>query len=626
MIKLFTRLYDKKISGLGLSMFRIAYSLVLLAEIIQFYYFRHLIFDKVPYLDPAEINFGIPIAIWGISVIFILIGLFTRTATIINYLLSLILIGSINTYEYHMFYAYMGINFLLLFLPVSRNLSLDRLIVKYRYSNTKFAYNPPTDVSVLSYYVPILVGIAFVYFDSVLFKYTSTFWRNGLGFWLPTSVPVNVYIPLQTLLNIKFLVLALGFLTLIFETVFLFTFFKKKWRIPLLIIGLGLHLGILVAYPIPWFALGMCSIYLLMVPVRWWKSLFREKETAKPVITFYYDGECPLCNRTKIAIQHFDIGKKIEFRTVQYYSEQEPLLKSIPFNALLDDIHSVKKGKVYKGLDTYIEVLDSIGYTKPLSWLLRLPGVYHLGKTVYGYVAKNRDTERCTEENCGYVPPSVPAKDEELKLLQNFTLKDLKINLILAGLVILIMSQVMVSYTSPLSVAIRSVIGLQESCVNDKLEYISRKVGNISQDYMGITHHGVFMDYHFSEYNHNIAVTYNNKNGKEIWLPITGEDSLPGNYLLGPIWAKWGFRVNNNKIIHAEVENGIRDFTAFWAQKNGVDLNNARFIIKLQKIETPQGWEKDFLKRQMDKPWQDIGVAIWKDRKYSIDIPEIEKL
>lgn len=620
------RLYEKQISGLGLSIFRIFYGMVLLAEICQFYYFRHLVFDKIPYLEKAEINFGIPIAIWGISVVFIILGLFTRTATLINYLLSLILIGSITTYEYHMFYAYMGINFLMLFLPVSRNLSLDRLLLKYKYSNTRFAYNPPTDVSVLSYFVPILVGVAFVYFDSVLWKYTSTFWKAGLGLWLPTSVPVNVYMSLQSFLNLKYLVIFLGYLTLFFETIFLFTFFKKRWRIPLVLIGLGFHIGILICYPIPWFALGMCAIYLLMIPVGWWKKLFGENKKAKPKMTFYYDGECPLCNRTKIAIQHFDLGKKIDFKTVQYYSEEEPLLKDIPFDTLLDDIHSVRKGKVYTGLDTYIQILDSMGYTKPLSWLLRLPGVYHLGKLVYGYVAKNRDTERCTEENCGYTPPVIPPKEEEFKLLQHFTLKDLKINLITIGLIILVLFQMIVSYNSPLNVTFRDIIGFEKTNFNKRLEKISSTISKHSKDYLGITGHGVFMDYHFTEYNHNIAVVFVDANNQEKWLPITKKDGTTGNYMLGSIWAKWGFRANANEINQDDLKNGIRDFTAFWAKKNRVNLNDATFIIKLKKIETPKGWEKDFLKRQMEKPWQDIGTATWKDKKYSIEIPEVEKL
>ena len=55
-------------------------------------------------------------------------------------------------------------------------------------------------------------------------------------------------------------------------------------------------------------------------------------------------------------------------------------------------------------------------------------------------------------------------------------------------------------------------------------------------------------------------------------------------------------------------------------------MNDAEFIIKLKKIETPHHWEKDFLKKQMKQPWQNIGTAVWKDKKHSIIIPEVEKL
>lgn len=84
---------------------------------------------------------------------------------------------------------------------------------------------------------------------------------------------------------------------------------------------------------------------------------------------------------------------------------------------------------MYKGLDTYIQVFNAITYLRPISWILRIPGVYHLGKVVYQFVAKNRNTERCTEENCGYTPPSLPPDEDQFKILQNYTLKDLKISL-----------------------------------------------------------------------------------------------------------------------------------------------------------------------------------------------------
>ena len=109
-------------------------------------------------------------------------------------------------------------------------------------------------------------------------------------------------------------------------------------------------------------------------------------------------------------------------------------------------------------------------------------------------------------------------------------------------------------------------------------------------------------------------------------MPIIDQDGTPGDYLFGPTWAKWSFRVCHNKINQTNLEKGIRDFTAFWAYKNGVNLQDANFIIKVKNIDTPTTWKKDFLKDQMEKPWQDVGIANWRNNQFSIDIPIIESL
>src|ERR1044072_5685960 len=93
-----SKAYDKKIDASGLSLFRIFYCLTLLCEVIQIFYFRHLIFDKIPFIAPAEVDFAIPLVCWMITLLFMIVGLFTRQAAIINYLFSLTFIGTIDTY------------------------------------------------------------------------------------------------------------------------------------------------------------------------------------------------------------------------------------------------------------------------------------------------------------------------------------------------------------------------------------------------------------------------------------------------------------------------------------------------------------------------------------------------
>ena len=628
-INLFLRnSFDKKIDGTGLAVFRIAYCLVLLCEIAQMFYFRHLIFDKIPYVDQAEIDFGIPISIWFIAVLFILFGAFTRFFTILNYLMGLILIGSIHTFEYHVFYAYMGVNFVLIFLPVSQCLSLDRLFQKLKYSNTIFTYTPPKTVSQLYYFVPTFVGIGLVYFDSIFIKLNSHSWLSGLGLWLPASMPMMVHTNTSFVLNFKYLMLFFGYFTLVFEAIFLFVYFRKKWRVITFFIGFFFHIGIFILWPIPWFALTVISIYILLIPVSWLQRLFSSNKNSR-TLTFYYDSECPFCIRTKIIITHLDWFNKIGFKTVQFDAVENQYLKNIEKTVLLDDIYSVDtKGKIYSGVDTYIQVLKRIFYLFPLAMVLKLPGIYHIVRKVYAYIAKNRSTERCTEENCGYNPPVIP-DNNSIKLLSNFTLFDLKFNTVKFIVQFLFIIQLIIIYNSPVINKIKEKISFRDTKIDKSVSFVSNEIKYVTKVLFGSTNHNVFVDGHYIGYNHIIAIVYLDKQGKEFWLPLIDKNGQPGYYNYGTNWRKMSFSTNNGKIDTKVLDNGVRDFMAFWANKSvKIDLTDAKFLIKVKKIDALKDWqwEKDFLNKQIAKPWIDGGYIEWKDKKFISHIKDIESL
>ncbi|WP_214228883.1 DCC1-like thiol-disulfide oxidoreductase family protein [Pedobacter sp. B4-66] len=623
----FRSLYNKKIDGKGLAIFRIAFSIVMFGEVIQLFCFRHLIFDKIPYLIPGEIEMWPVFLFWLAALLFLVFGLFTRIASIVNYVMAVIVIGTISSFEYHMFYTYLTVSFLFMFLPISRSLSFDRLIVKLKYSNTRFRFNPPNTVSVLSYYLIILLGIGFVYFDSVFFKFDSKLWIHGLGLWLPGSLPEAVIHNNSLLLNSKPLVIGLGYLTLIFETIFLFVFWIKKLRFLVMIIGIGLHLGILIFFPIPFFALGVVAIYLLMIPTSWWDKLFHKKKDSIKLIKFYYDAECPLCVRTRIILEHLDSKNRIEFLTIQENYLNEPTLKGIEFDMLLNDIYSVDmKGRVYNGLDTYIKIFNTIWYLKPVSLALRIPGIYHACKVIYRHIAINRTVERCTDDNCGYVAPTVPVSEDRIKILNNFTVKDLKVGLAFFSILTISLFQLIVTYNSPLSKSFRNAIGISDNPIIKVSEKISNRMGEISKTFLGVTHHGVFVDAHFAGYNHSIAIVYIDSKGLEKWLPVIDKAGMPGPYLVGPIWAKWTFRVNGPLINQQKLTDGLRDFTAFWANKNSINLKNAVFKIKVKKNLEPTRWEYDFLKKQLGNSWLDGGTVKWENNTFSANLKVIENM
>lgn len=625
--RLIERLYDKKIDASGLAVFRVLYAAVLFCEICQIYFFRHLIYDKIPYIEPSDFDVSYGLILWMASVVMIGLGWYTRTATIVNYVLSLVFVGTLMTYEYHMFYAYMGVNFLLIWMNISQVASIDRLRMIWKYSNAKSTYKPSRKVSVLNYHIVIFVAIAVVYFDSIFYKFTSHNWMTGIGMWLPGSLSQVTHTDASWLLNQKFIALGLGYITLVFELVFIFTFFRKYWRVPLMIIGLGLHIGIIVEFPIPWFGLGVCGMYMLMVPVSWWKNLHEQLSYKIPKLTFFYDGECPLCSRAVIFLNHFDFLNAMTFKTVQSGAHLATPLSKMDEDTLLRNIHGVSSsGKVLMGVDVYRFAFLRMPLLWPLGLLLWIPGLYHLGRFVYTQVAVNRHVERCTDENCGYSPPLFPKDNDQVKLTHGLTIKSLKVSAIFIGLSIFMVLQINISYNSALIQIGKKKIGFAKTRYEQIIQEYTEPIRHFSKVFFGITNHPVFMDGHFNEYNHIIGVEAELSNGERVWLPMVDKDGHAGLYAYSFNWVKWTFRVNAPKIKQPVLEKGIRDYATFWLFNHDLQPYDVKFHIYVKRVDVPMEWEKDFLTRQKAKPWQEVGTAFWQGNEFLIDIPEIESI
>ncbi len=259
-------------SAVGLGMFRIVYSLTLLGEVGQLCYLRHLVFDEVPYQVANSFFTGPLFALWMLSIVCLTIGLFTRGAAVVNYLMTLLTFSTFSYWEYHVDYVYTGINCFLMVVPVGRALSVEAWL-KRRRAVRDGSPLPPATVPRVHYDALILVGIALVYFDSVFYKLSSPMWMAGLGLWRPASLPHNTHWNVGWLLDLKPLMLALSHVTLVFECLFLPLMWFDRLRPWLFSIGVGLHLGIVVMFPIPWFGFTVFGLYLLLIPDAWWMVL-----------------------------------------------------------------------------------------------------------------------------------------------------------------------------------------------------------------------------------------------------------------------------------------------------------------------------------------------------------------
>ncbi|MBN2254632.1 MAG: thiol-disulfide oxidoreductase, partial [Deltaproteobacteria bacterium] len=192
LVNLVHRGLERQVPATGLGVFRIFFGLVILQEIIFLLYFRHLIFDPTPFIDQDYPLIPFFLLLWGAAAFCLTVGYRTRFAAVANYLLWVIFISFTplsRDFDGGFDQLMIGSSFLLMFLPAERALSIDNLRFKLKFSTVNHRYEPSRQVSVLAYFIPIAVSLGLLYFDSAIHKLSAEHWRNGLGAWLPSSMP-----------------------------------------------------------------------------------------------------------------------------------------------------------------------------------------------------------------------------------------------------------------------------------------------------------------------------------------------------------------------------------------------------------------------------------------------------
>ncbi len=555
----------KKISAKGLAVFRIFFALNFLFEIIWIFRYRQLYFDTLPYLDVHFPDVTLLLLIWMGVVVCICIGLYTRIATIVNYIFTLVFISSMTNYEYHMIYTYICVNFLLMFLPIQKALSFDMLRKKIRYLNKGLFYEVEK-VSKVTYLAPVFIALGLVYFDAaVVYKMKSPMWLHGLGIWLPSSLPQITMTDSQWLLNQEIFVKFLSHLTMLFEFMFIFLFWNKKFRVIMLIIGVGLHFGILLIYPIPYFAIGYITIYLLLVPVSIWDKIGKMINTKQKKNILYFDEKLLASCKIMILMKFFDVFKNINFITkseaisLDIYDKEKPVSNLFS----IDAYHS-------KIVDTVI--LKDMIRLAPLCYvLLKIQTLLDI-------------KENFLIERKEMVISNIVHKNPRV---QNYGL------LFLLGLAVFLQ------------------IHLNHSFFKTSIP-LTNSIKYVGYHYIGITGHGVFKDVHFRGYNRVYSIRY-----KGQLLPILDEKGLLDRYMAGGTYAYWIWRVNGPYVSKnaLSVKKGIIEYSSFWSYKNKIDLSKKQeFEIVQKKVKVSFEWEENLLHKNMESPWEKIGILIWNNK------------
>ena len=614
---------EKKVTAIGLGLFRITFGLVMLQEIIYLLYFNHLIFDDIPFIEPNSSLLPVFLLIWGFATIHLIIGRFTRYAAIVNY--GFWIIFSVLTPMWQAFNGGFDLlmissSFLLIFLPSERSLSIDNLRLKQKFSDFDHRYQPLTQVPVLAYTLPIAISLGLLYFDSAIHKLFAEHWRNGLGGWLPATMPYYISaIDLNWLLNQKLFQQFFGYLILVFQFVFIFLFWHRSARKPLLILGVVFHTAIILTLNIYQFGFAMLIHFLLLVPFSWWYCLKQKYQYQQPVLTVFYDAQCPLCLKTVITIEHFDGFKAIDFKGLQQYTRSQPELDNIPDEQLLKDIYAVDaSGNLYYGVDTYIQIMKKMKYTVLIAYIMSIPVIYNYAQKTYRRIADQRQRLVCNANNCS--SQVKPGPINQLPSLYTKFASTPKKSIFYTSKFIILVFFLQLNVTIHYGLIYRLNTDAKPSFIGNTLGYLSDTIGSLSHTFLGISPHALYLHDHFKGYDHILAFTYLDKNGNEQWLSFVNEQGR----IVAPNWGRVQSMWANIAVTPNINENRLQKFTekvtAFWGVKSGLDLNDTIFTIKMKRVDVPSEWKKDLRKKNMHQNWQDVGSVIWKNKMMQMNI------
>ncbi|MCQ8103383.1 DCC1-like thiol-disulfide oxidoreductase family protein [Methylomonas sp. SURF-2] len=622
--KIYT-LFQQQAPATGIGLFRLLFGLITLQEILFLIYFNHLIFDPIPYMDVEFPMITFFLWLWAAVAFCLVIGYRCQASSLANYVFWLVFVNFTpmqRDFDGGFDLFMIGANFFLIFMPMDKAFAIDGLRKKLATPFTHYSEYPEVQVSRLAYYLPVLICLGFLYFDSAIHKMFAEHWRNGLGAWLPSSMPYYISaLDMSWLLNMEPLQKLIGYTIIVFQFSFIPLFHFRLLRPLYFLTGLSLHLGIALSFNIYPFGMGMLIFYVLMVPFAWYRRVGSWLRRPQPVLTVFFDQYCPLCNRTVLILNHFDILHAVDFKPAQTYARAYPALDSLSDETLLTDLYALDgENRLYAGVDTYAQILVAMGYTAVIGWIIRIPGIHAWAKSRYRRIADNRARLSC-DANCIREPGATVATTLYERIFADGQAMQQRRNARKLGKVLLIIVLLQLNSSIHYGLLYRLKVDTRQTPLASVMADMSNAVLMFSHTFLGITPHALYLHDHFEGYDHVLAITYLDANGVERWLPFVNEQGR----LLAPNWGRvhsmWANIAVTPNIDEFRLKKFIMKITAFWGKKLHLDFEETRFIVKMKKTRAPFVWERDLRNKNLAGEWRAIGSAQWAGKEFKVNLP-----
>jgi predicted DCC family thiol-disulfide oxidoreductase YuxK len=339
-----------------------------------------------------------------------MIGWRTRWTVPLGGMGAFIMLGLIRQYSFfwHQDLITLYVIAVLAFTPCGDGWSLDRLITIAR---GKYFGNPASRSRIYGWSrYACWVALAMPYVAAGLSKLRNggLFWWNGTS--LRRMLLYDTLNPMQFDWRIslhlasfpEFIFSLLGISAVSSEVLYglVLIWPLARWIMPALM-GF-MHVGIIFLQNILFVDLILLqTIFFDFTAIR--KAIGKKWSERSQPWNVIYDGYCGICQRTIQILKRLDLFERLRFfnfRESSALSQSEIAEHSFSQEALQEEMHVTKDGRVYKGFEAY----QRLAFALPLGWLIApflwLPGVPKIGSQIYQQIAKKRFSLSCSIHGC----------------------------------------------------------------------------------------------------------------------------------------------------------------------------------------------------------------------------------
>ena len=341
--------------------------------------------------------------IWKAALVLGAVGLFTRAATIVAFVLGVYLMGLPHNFGQTQHFDTLAV-FVLFALSLSRAgdaWSLDALVAAARRRSPE---RPPEDPEYTWPIRFVWVAMALIFCAAGISKLRQSglewIFSDNLAMLLRRQqYHISDGEPLTSwgliVASYPWLAQGMAAVSVTVETLFPLALFSRTARLLLVPAALSFLIGIRVLMGPTFEQFMIC--FAFWVPWQQVAAVVRARMGAVPSRVVLYDGGCGLCTGSLAVLTRLDLLDRLRFSDIATdWSRLSARYPEIDRDACLSDMHVIdQRGRVFRGFDAY----RSMAWSVPLGWvllpLLYLPGVPQLGRSMYRAVASRRTTTTC---------------------------------------------------------------------------------------------------------------------------------------------------------------------------------------------------------------------------------------